>query len=89
MEQFLIYFIPERLRGGVNYSTLRRYDSQNISRNWTDSREDLIWYAQTEKTVTRDLYSLLEFQSGVSQEMIFRLLQYEAIVYRHCLTKKL
>ncbi|MBQ7606533.1 MAG: Rpn family recombination-promoting nuclease/putative transposase [Desulfovibrionaceae bacterium] len=88
MEQFLIYFIPEKLRGRVNFATLSRYDSQNISRNWTDSREDLIWYAQTEKGVTRDLYSLLEFQSSVSQEMIFRFGQYTFIVYRALFDEK-
>lgn len=88
MEDFLRYFVPESLRGTVRYDTLRRYDTQNLNRKWTDSREDLIWYAQTEKTVTRDLYSLLEFQSDESQEMLFRLLQYEAIVYRALYAEK-
>ncbi|MBQ7457198.1 MAG: hypothetical protein IJS54_06320 [Desulfovibrio sp.] len=31
MEQFLRQYIPAKLRGTVNYASLRRYDSQNCS----------------------------------------------------------
>ena len=82
MEQFLSKYVPESLRGSASFASLRRYDSQNITRHWTDSREDLIWYAQTLKTVKREIYWLLEFQSAESKEMLFRFLQYEAIIYR-------
>ena len=82
MEQFVSQYVPEKLRGTVIYASLRRYDSQNISRHWTDSREDLIWYAQTLKTVEREIYCPLEFQSTAPKEFVYRFGQYVFIVYR-------
>ena len=82
MEQFLSQYVPEKLRGTVKYASLRRYDSQNITRHWTDSREDLIWYAQTLKTVEREIYCPLEFQSTDPKEFLYRFGEYVFIVYR-------
>ncbi|MBQ7739521.1 MAG: Rpn family recombination-promoting nuclease/putative transposase [Desulfovibrionaceae bacterium] len=76
------------MRGRVLRGTLHRYDTQNISRRWTDSREDLIWYALTEFPVKRHLYVPLEFQSDELQEMIFRFGQYVFTLYRALYAEK-
>ena len=82
MEDLHRYYVPEKLRGQVHFNTLHRYDSQNITRSWTDSREDLIWCARTRKTVERDIYCPLEFQSTDPKEFLYRFGQYVFIVYR-------
>ena len=38
MEQFILQYIPDKLRGTVYYASLRRYDSQNITRHWSAER---------------------------------------------------
>ena len=56
--------------------------TQNISRRYTDSRKDQIWYALTELPAKRRISVPLECQSDESKELLFRFGQHVFTLYR-------
>ena len=91
IEALLDGFVPQDISSLLDYSTLNSHPGNYITPLFEEKIEDAVWSLQFKSGGRQGnrarlyLYILLEFQSGVDQNMPLRMLHYSAAFYHQLL----
>ncbi|MGD0960913.1 MAG: Rpn family recombination-promoting nuclease/putative transposase [Methylomonas sp.] len=81
VRDLILGFIPDGWPHSLDYSTLEAVNASFVTEDFAQRHEDIIWRVKVGGKWLY-LYLLIEFQSGVDQYMVLRMMVYIGLLYQ-------